>query len=97
MELINPYLTLSLLVLERTVHENDARVFDPPPHLGVSDVLVQHHTLQYLRLLQAPPRDLGIRRGNDDVIGIVEFIYACVGMNLLHFSISLDVYFFSVS
>ena len=43
--LLAPHLTLSLLVLQRTVQENDTRVLDPSSHLGMSDVFVQHHTL----------------------------------------------------
>jgi len=44
-------LGLALLVLEGAVHEEDARVFNPAPHLGVSHILVEHDTVENTRIL----------------------------------------------
>jgi len=38
-------------LLEGAVHEDDARVFNPAPHLGVSHILVEHDTVENTRIL----------------------------------------------
>jgi hypothetical protein len=44
-------LTLTLLVLECAVQQQNLRVLDPPPHLRVCDVLVDHDAVQYFTVL----------------------------------------------
>lgn len=51
-------LTLPLLVLQRTVQQEDPRVLDAPPHLGVRDILIHHHTIEDLALIEGPAWDL---------------------------------------
>ena len=51
-------LTLSLLVLERAVKEDDAWVADLPPHLGVGDVLIDHNSIEHSAVLQGASWDL---------------------------------------
>lgn len=48
---LNVGLRLALLVLERAVEQDDARVLDPAAHLGVCDVLVEHDAVQYPAVL----------------------------------------------
>jgi hypothetical protein len=55
---LNVGLTLSLLVLERAIEEDDARVLDPAPHLGVRHVLVDHHSVEHDRVLDLSSWDL---------------------------------------
>lgn len=51
-------LTLSLLVLERAVEEDDTRIADSPAHAGMGDILVDHHSFQNLTLFEGAPGDL---------------------------------------
>ena len=65
---LNVGLALSLLVLEVTVEKEDARVLDPPGHLGVGDVLVEHDATQHPRVLDRAAGDLlhlGVSLGVD--------------------------------
>ena len=45
-------LTLTLLVLQRTIQQQHTRVLDATSHLGVSDVLVEHNSIQNFALRQ---------------------------------------------
>lgn len=47
----NIRLRLALFVLERAVEEDDAWVFDPPAHLGVRYILVQHYSIEHPAIL----------------------------------------------
>mmetsp|Transcript_8137 Transcript_8137/g.25426 ORF Transcript_8137/g.25426 Transcript_8137/m.25426 type:complete len:262 (+) Transcript_8137:189-974(+) len=49
---------LVLLVLERAVEQQHARLLDAPPHLCVDQVLVNHHALEHARVLEVAARDL---------------------------------------
>ena len=51
-------LALALLVLERAVEQDDARVLDPAPHARVGDVLVDHHAVEHDRVLNLAAGDL---------------------------------------
>lgn len=55
---INVYLALAFLVLQRTIEQDDARVFDHPSHPGVSHVFVDHHALQHTGVLDDPTWNL---------------------------------------
>ena len=48
---LNIDLGLALLVLEGAVHEDNARVLDPAPHLGVGHILVEHDAVKNTRIL----------------------------------------------
>lgn len=52
------YLTLSFLVLQRTVQQDDAGVLDGAPHSGVSDVFIEHDPAQDTRILYKATRNL---------------------------------------
>ena len=51
-------LTFTLLVLERTIEKDDARVSDSPTHVGMCDILVEHDTVENARLLNLPSGNL---------------------------------------
>mmetsp|Transcript_68054 Transcript_68054/g.146776 ORF Transcript_68054/g.146776 Transcript_68054/m.146776 type:complete len:470 (-) Transcript_68054:203-1612(-) len=51
-------LALSLLVLKGAVQQQDPRVLDAAPHLGVRDVLVEHDAVQHGAVRQGPAGDL---------------------------------------
>mmetsp|Transcript_45265 Transcript_45265/g.142481 ORF Transcript_45265/g.142481 Transcript_45265/m.142481 type:complete len:236 (-) Transcript_45265:478-1185(-) len=51
-------LTLSLLVFERAVKKDDARVTDLPLHLRMDDILVDHNAAQNSAILDVTPRNL---------------------------------------
>jgi hypothetical protein len=55
---LNVGLRLALLVLERAVEQENAGVLDPPPHLGVGDILVDHDTIDNLGVLNLTTGDL---------------------------------------
>lgn len=55
---LNVGLGLALLVLERAVKEKNAGVLDPPPHLGVGDILVDHDAIDNLGVLDLTTGDL---------------------------------------
>jgi hypothetical protein len=48
---LNVGLTLALLVLERAVQQQNAGVFNSPPHLRMCDVLVEHDPIEHLAVL----------------------------------------------
>ena len=52
-------LILALLVLQRAVQEHDAGVLDASPHAaGQHDILLEHHTIQDLAVVQRASRKL---------------------------------------
>ena len=51
-------LALALLVLEVAVEQEDARVLDAPPHLGVRHVLVEHDPVEDAGVLDGAAGDL---------------------------------------
>ena len=51
-------LTLALLVLQIAVEQQDSGISDEPPHLRMGHVLVQHHSVQNLAVLQRTARNL---------------------------------------
>merc|ERR550514_1852711 len=51
-------LRLALLVLERAVEQQDARLLDAPAHLRVHHVLVDHHALEHAAVVHVAARDL---------------------------------------
>lgn len=55
---LNVGLGLALLVLERAVEENDAGVLYASAHLGVCDILVEHHTVEDGAVLDLATGDL---------------------------------------
>lgn len=54
------YLALSLLVLQRTVKQDNSRIFDHPPHPRVGHILVDHHPSQDTRVLDDPTWNLNM-------------------------------------
>jgi hypothetical protein len=67
-------LGLPLLVLERTIKEDDPRVFDTAAHLGVGDVLVEHDTVEDLRVLNLASGnllDLGVALEVDRLVAVL--------------------------
>lgn len=51
-------LALSLFVLEGAIEQDDARVLDVAPHLGVGDILVDHNSAQHTRLFDGSSGNL---------------------------------------
>ena len=49
---------LTLLVLKRAIEENNTRVLDDSSHSGVSNILVEHNTVQNLALFEETTWDL---------------------------------------
>lgn len=55
---LNVRLTLSLLVLQRAIQQDDPRILNSSPHLGMRHVLVDHHTVEHARILNLASWDL---------------------------------------
>jgi hypothetical protein len=51
-------LTLSLLVLQRTIEKDNPGVGDLSPHLGMRNILVDHDSLQDFTVLNLPSWNL---------------------------------------
>ena len=48
----------SLLVLQRTIKQDDSGIFDLPPHLGMCDVFVDHDAVEHLGIFDGATRNL---------------------------------------
>ena len=59
-------LALALLVLEVAVEQEDARVLDAPPHLGVRHVLVEHDAVEDAGVLDRAAWDQGCQMAKFD-------------------------------
>ena len=92
------YLALPLLVLQRTVKQNDTRLFDHPSHSRVSHVFVDHHSSEDTRVLDDPTWNLNASQSvTGSVGGSVRGSVRYSGRKwyLLHFGVLLDVNLFA--
>jgi hypothetical protein len=55
---LNVGLALALFVLQRAVQQQNTRVLNSPPHLGMCDVLIKHDAVQHLTVFDLTTRDL---------------------------------------